>query len=44
VPAIFGVQLGNWARQYIPAEQFRLLVLVLLIGLGLSLALRGLIH
>ena len=43
-PALVGVQLGNWSRRYIDAQHFRLLVLLLLMALGLSLALRGMIR
>ena len=40
-PALIGVGIGAWARRYIRANVFRILVLVLLMALGLSLAVRG---
>ncbi len=41
VPALFGVQLGTWARRHIPAAHFRSLVLAVLLFIGLSLLLRA---
>ncbi len=41
VPALFGVQLGTWARQHIPAVHFRSIVLGVLLLIGVSLVLRG---
>lgn len=41
VPALFGVQLGTWARQHIPAAHFRSLVLAVLLFIGLSLLMRS---
>ncbi len=41
VPALFGVQLGTWARQHIPAVHFRSIVLAVLLLIGVSLLLRA---
>jgi uncharacterized membrane protein YfcA len=39
-PALLGVHLGNWARQHIPASQFKSIVLAVLLLIGFTLALR----
>ncbi len=41
VPALFGVRLGTWARQHIPAVHFRSIVLGVLLLIGFSLVLRA---
>ena len=41
IPALGGVQLGNWARQHIPATQVRSLVLAVLLLIALSLIIRA---
>jgi uncharacterized membrane protein YfcA len=41
IPALGGVQLGNWARQHIRAEQARSLVLGVLLLIALSLIMRA---
>lgn len=41
LPALVGVQLGNWLGDRVPAERFRALVLVVLAGLGVNLTLRS---
>jgi uncharacterized protein len=40
-PALLGVQLGNWARQHIPAAHFRTIVLAVLWVIGISLLVRA---
>jgi uncharacterized protein len=40
-PALTGVQLGNWARQHIPAAHFRTIVLAVLLIIGISLLVRA---
>ena len=40
-PALLGVQLGSWARQHIPASQFKSIVLAVLLLIGFTLALRA---
>jgi uncharacterized protein len=40
-PALFGVQLGSWARRQIPGAQFKSVVLGVLLMIGVSLALRA---
>ncbi len=37
VPALIGVQLGNWARGHIPQQHFRSLVLAVLLFIGVTL-------
>ena len=41
IPALGGVQLGNWARQHIPAQQARSLILGVMLVIALSLILRA---
>lgn len=41
LPALLGVQLGNWARQHIPASKFKSIVLGVLLLIGFTLALRA---
>lgn len=40
LPSLLGVRIGNAGRRYIPAEHFRILVLLLLLAMGVMLAVR----